>query len=125
MAAKLEEPVQPSYNRMVRLVAAEWKVTMTKAELMNLESEMIRLLDFDLHYTSPIPLLERFQRIYGMDQVQRDREAYAINFLARNFCRSLLRSPSYLSLKPSQVAAAALLLAINLSSSDLAPLIGI
>ena len=60
MSAKLEEPVQPSYNRMVRLIATEWNVTMTKKELIDMESEMIRLLDFDLHFTGPIPFLERF-----------------------------------------------------------------
>ena len=30
MAAKLEQPIQPSYNRMVRLVASEWNVTVSK-----------------------------------------------------------------------------------------------
>lgn len=52
--------MQPSYNRMVRLIATEWNVTMTKKELIDMESEMIRLLDFDLHFTGPIPFLERF-----------------------------------------------------------------
>jgi len=37
----------------------------------------------------------------------------------------MLRSRDYLALKPSQVAAAALLLVINLSSSDLAPRCGL
>ena len=57
--------------------------------------------------------------------MKRDRDAYAINYLATSFCRSMLRSRSYLSLKPSQVAAAALILAINLSTSELAPKVGI
>ena len=57
--------------------------------------------------------------------MKRDRDAYAINYLARNFCRSLLRSKAFLSIKPSQVGAAALILAINLSTSDLAPKVGI
>ena len=83
------------------------------------------MLDFELHFTGPIPFLERFERIYNLDQVKRDREAFAIDYLSRNFCRSLLRSKSYLSLKPSQVGAAALILAINLSTSDLAPKVGI
>ena len=37
----------------------------------------------------------------------------------------MLRSKHFLSLKPSQVAASALILAINLSTSDLAPKVGI
>ena len=101
MSAKLEQPVQPSYNRMVRLVNAEWSVTVTKKEMIDLEESIIRMLDFDLHYTGPIPFLERFLRIYNLDQIKRDREAFAIDYLARNFCRSMLRSKCYLSLKPS------------------------
>ena len=37
----------------------------------------------------------------------------------------MLRSKNYLKLKPSQVAASALILAINLSTSDLAPRLGL
>lgn len=37
----------------------------------------------------------------------------------------MLRSSNYLTLKPSQVAAAAIILAINLSSSDLASKVGL
>ena len=106
---------------MIRLVAAEWNVAVTKQELTDLEESIIRMLDFDLHFTGPIAFLERFQRIYNLDQIKRDREAYAIDFLARNFCRSILRSSTYLTLKPSQIGASALILAINLSTSDLAP----
>ena len=37
MGAKLEQPIQPSYNRMVRLVATEWGVAVTKEELIDME----------------------------------------------------------------------------------------
>ena len=110
---------------MVRLVASEWSTQVTKQELFDLEESIIRMLDFDLHYAGPIPFLERFQRIYNLDQTKRDREAFALNYLARNFCRSMLRSRHYLNLKPSQIAAASLILAINLSTSDLAPKVGL
>lgn len=60
---------------MVRLVNAEWSVTATKFELIDLEESIIRMLDFDLHFTGPVPFLERFLRIYNLDQVKRDREA--------------------------------------------------
>ena len=60
MGAKLEQPIQPSYNRMIRLVATEWNVSVTKQELTDLEESIIRMLDFDLHFTGPITFLERF-----------------------------------------------------------------
>lgn len=68
--------MQPSYNRMIRLVASEWKFTVSKQDIFDLEESIIRNLDFDLHFTSPIPFLERFQRIYNLDYVRRDREAF-------------------------------------------------
>lgn len=83
------------------------------------------MLDFDLHYCGPLAFLERFQRIFNLDQVKKDKEAFAINYFSRNFIRCILRQKEYLSLKPSQVAAAALILAINISTSDLAPKLGI
>lgn len=101
MAAKLEEPIQPSYNRMVRLVSNEWNVTLNKRELIELEDDIIHQLDFDLHFTGPIPFLERFQRIYNLDQLKRDQEAYALDFLSKSFCRVMLRSRNYLVLRPS------------------------
>ncbi len=67
MAAKLEEPIQPSYNRMIRLAKSDWNVTITKDELVELEGRIIRMLDFDLHFTGPIPFLERFQRVFNLD----------------------------------------------------------
>jgi len=41
MAAKLEQPVQPSYNRMVRFVATNWSVDLVKNELIDLERDII------------------------------------------------------------------------------------
>ena len=37
MAAKLEESIQPSFNRMVRLVESEWNYGTTKGELIELD----------------------------------------------------------------------------------------
>lgn len=101
IAAKLEQPIQPSYNRMVKLVAKEWNIHVLKKELIGLEESVIRMLDFELHCVGPIQFLERFQRIYNLDHVAEDAEANALNNVARGFCRSMLRSRCYLSLKPS------------------------
>lgn len=59
MAAKLEQPIQPSYKRMCRLVNDEWKIEIERQALYDMEESIIRMLDFDLHYCGPIPFLER------------------------------------------------------------------
>ena len=72
MAAKLEEPLQPNYSRMVRLVKSQWDVPMTKLELVNLEERIIKSLDFELHFAGPVPFLERYLRVFDLDCIQSD-----------------------------------------------------
>ena len=60
MAAKLEQPISPSFNRMVRLVHEEWSIQVDKLDLIFLEERIIKTLDFNLHFTCPIVYLERF-----------------------------------------------------------------
>lgn len=60
MAAKLEEPIHPSFNRMIRLVKREWNFDTTKEELVELESQVIKRLDWDLISVSPLFFLERY-----------------------------------------------------------------
>ena len=45
---------------MVRLVHEEWSIQVDKMDLIFLEERIIKTLDFDLHFTSPIVYLERF-----------------------------------------------------------------
>ena len=67
MAAKLEEPMQPSFARMVTLVKNEWDFTLEKAELVELERQVMIVLNGDLLTVTPIFFLERFQRLFGVD----------------------------------------------------------
>ena len=124
MAAKLEQPIQPNFNRMIRLVKQKWDVDYYRDDLIDLETSIIRTLDFDLHYTSPLTFLERYQRLYELDRIIEDRTSGVIDEIARLLIRSLLRSRNYLSLKPSQIAAASLTLAINISKSKLVERLG-
>ena len=101
IAAKLEQPIQPSYIKMVKLIAHEWKVDIDVQELYDLEQSIIFVLDFDLRYEGPIFFLGRFLRIYGLDQVRQDKDSFLVDYLARKFCRLLLRSREYLMLRPS------------------------
>ena len=73
---------------------------------------------------TPIFFLERFQRIFGVDQELTDSDDTRVGNLARKMLRCMLLSSTYLRFKPSQVAAAALLLSININSSECAQLMG-
>ena len=52
---------------MCRLVKQKWDVDVTRDQLIALEERVIKTLDFGLHYTGPLPFLERYLRIYNLD----------------------------------------------------------
>ena len=72
MAAKLEQPIQPSFNRMVKLVSDQWDVKLTRQDLLDLEENIIRTLDFDLRSVSPLHFLHRFQRVLQQHKESQD-----------------------------------------------------
>jgi len=67
IAAKIEQPISPSFIRMAHLVKEEWGVEISKKELIDLEDRVLLTLDFELHHVSPLPFLDRFLRLYGLD----------------------------------------------------------
>ena len=75
MAAKLDQPISPSFKRMVRLVKKEWDLTIINKELVDLEEHIIRVLDFSMHNTSPLPFFDRYCRIFGVDDEENDEDA--------------------------------------------------
>ena len=88
--------------------------------MIETESQVIRMLDWDLHMVGPIFFLERYQRIFGVENERNDPEATRVGGLARKIIRCLLLSSNYLRFKPSQIAAAALVLSININGSHCA-----
>ena len=86
---------------MVRLVSKEWSYTTTKEELVAMESEVLRRLDWELQFICPIFFLERFQRIFGLDLEQHDNDAHKVGALAKKMIRCMLVNSCYLRFKPS------------------------
>ena len=125
MAAKLEEPIAPSFARMINLLAEQQQTVLDKTELIDLEEAIVKMLDFSLRHVSSIHFLERFTRLFGIDQERNDKRARQVANLARDYCKCMQREALFLDFRPSQNAAASLLLAINVSQSGVAPALGI
>jgi hypothetical protein len=53
----------PSISMMLRLLPQNEQSYVTKQKVINLESEIVRLLDFDFNFISPLFFLERFLRL--------------------------------------------------------------
>ena len=60
IAAKLEQPISPSFNRMLALLPASEQKDITKQKLVDLEEKILISLEFSIHCTGPMPFLERY-----------------------------------------------------------------
>ena len=68
MAAKLEQPISPSFNRMINLLPDEERKYVTKKQLILLEQDIIQKLGFDFNFPGPMQSMERFLRLLNYDQ---------------------------------------------------------
>lgn len=101
----------PSINRMIRLLSEQEREQVTKPLVIQMESEIVRALNFDMNFLSPLTFLERFLRLGDL------QEDYKVNTIAEELCKLAMTRIQFLDYKPSQIAAAAYVLATNLSNS--------
>ena len=122
MAAKIEEPIEPSFNRLIKTLKQVHGVDLKKKSLLDMEEQMIRVLDFNLRKASPILFLERFLRLFGLDKMTNNKaiKVTHVILLASQYCRFMQHESCFLKFRPSQMAAASLLFSINLIQSDIA-----
>ena len=113
LAAKLNEAMRPSFMHMNRLLHAEYNVFVRKDEFIALERDIVRSLQFSLQWVSPIAFLERFQRVFQLDREDKDEASFFVGELARDYCLVMLRNADFLQFRPSQIAAAAITMAIR------------
>ena len=89
--------------------------------MIDLEEKVLRALEFSCHHVSPIPFIDRYLRLLGIDQDddEDDLDLIQIANLAIEYSMVMQRSPSFLKYRPSQIAAASVLCAINISVSSI------
>ena len=117
LAAKLEQPMFPSFERMINLIPTHQRQGMTQHTLVMLEEVILKELAFNMHYAGPLPFLERFLRLLGL--AESESPGKLINMAARQFLATSQRCEEFLKFKPSLCAAASLVLAIYVSKSSL------
>ena len=108
MSAKLEQPISPSFSRMIGLLSSDEKKLVTKESLITLEYDILVKLGFDFNFPGPIQPMERFIRLlgYGLNKSVYD--------MAFQIAKYQLNEALFLNYRPSQIAAAAVLLSINI-----------
>ncbi len=54
LAAKLEQPISPSFTRMISLLTEEEQKLVTKQDLIDLEEQILVLFGFDFTFPGPV-----------------------------------------------------------------------
>lgn len=101
----------PSINRMVKLLNDDERQTCTKATVIAMESRILITLNFDLNFLSPLIFLERFLRLTNLHLNGK------LVLLSKELCQRAAARIAFLEFKPSEIAAAALIMAYNLTFS--------
>lgn len=89
-----------------------------REQLIRLEEKIIRMMDFDLQFHTPLSFLERYQRILQLDQEKTSTLNLKIGYSARKLLRHMMHKSQFLTYRPSQIAATAILVAIDLNKQE-------
>lgn len=112
MAAKLEQPISPSFSRMIYLLHDDERMYISKEALIKLEAQILVTLGFDFNFPGPMQSLERYLRILDYDSNR------TVNEMSFQICKYQLNEAQFLNYRPSQIAACALVIAINIFERD-------
>lgn len=111
LSAKLEQPMSPSFTRMIGLLSDEEKSHVTKEALRKLEAEIIVKFGCDFNFQGPIAPLERYLRLLNYDTET------TVFKLAVAILKGTLTQQSFMHYQPSMMAACTLITSINLFDS--------
>lgn len=112
MSAKLEQPISPSFTRMINLLSSEEKKQVTKQSLIDLEMDILLRLGFDFNFPGPVQSMERYLRLLDYDL---NRSVFDMSFQIAKF---QLNEAKFLDYRASQIAAASCILSINIFEED-------
>ena len=70
MAAKLNQPLSPSFYQMIRLLDEEYQDDpYCKQKMIDLEFSIVQYLQFDLQIQTPLMFIGRFLMFFAIDEV--------------------------------------------------------
>jgi len=95
MSAKLEQPISPSFTRMINLLSKDEQKVVTKQSLVDLEVDILIRLGFDFNFPGPIQSMERFLRLLGYNQ---NTVVVEMGF---QICKFALNDALFLKYRPS------------------------
>ena len=108
IGAKLEQPKHPNFMNMINALEDLNGDKCKKEDLVELEEKILRLLGFDFNFNGPKQFLDRYVRVLGYDNNAK------VNQMALQILTLSLVDEKLLNYRASQIAASAVVLAINI-----------
>ena len=69
ISAKLHEVLNPSFKAMSLVLDQDFSIAITRRDLIEHELDVLRKLNYDLKTVSSIQFLERYLRLFNIDEV--------------------------------------------------------
>ena len=78
----MSQPKTPLFKNVIGLLYAQHEIKLQLSDIIDLEESVLRALEFSCHHVTPIQFLERFLRVFGVDQGELGTDTYQIRILA-------------------------------------------
>jgi len=104
----MEQPIQPSYNKMISILNKKERAMVTKEGLIKMEHEILTIFGFDFNFNCHNIFIERYLRILGYHNEE------VVEMMSFELCKFSLNENKFLKYKPSVMAACSVLLSINI-----------
>lgn len=125
IAAKLHQPLTPSFNQMILLLDEDYRNDpLCKKKMIDLEHRMVFQLQFDVQIQTPLMFAGRFLMFFTR-KVTSSTMAKAIEHTAMQFLKFMACKAEYLEFAPSHCGAVASVLTIRMFSYQVAVDLGL
>ena len=112
IAAKLEQPMSPSFEKMVIHLTNAERCQTTNKDLINLEVDIGHRFGWNFNFQGPCEFIDRYVRILSIDKIK------TIRNMACQFCKFALNEAKFLNYRPSVMGASALIIAVNVHTAE-------
>lgn len=96
LAAKMYQHMNPCFDMMIERLPSLLRKQVTREQLIGLEESIIFALDFDLQCDGPLPFLERYQRVMGIDLENQNPLYMKIGYSSRKLLRHMMHKATFL-----------------------------
>ena len=103
LAAKINEHLSPSYYNLIKIINCQQKrKLLSRSNLLVIETQVLKALNFDVHSTTILFFLERYLRIFGLKVLSERTDSMPKDFRRKREERRMLRQQASLNSEESR-----------------------